>query len=313
MTKLLAFFYTESPLHAGASDSLGVIDLPIQREAHTGYPVVWGQSLKGALRQAARHHPDWDDAAVTAVFGSEVSPGQDLTPGLMSVGDAQLVALPVPTLNRTFAWVTSTIALGRLARKYHALGRTPVPTVPDVSADAVTLDREWAGKQALGPAVARVISEPEEHVAQLRTWAAIVGADAFGTDETFKPFRDKFSRDLLLVNSDVMSILVREGTEATARVQLDSNKTVVEGALFYSEYLPTETVLAASLTLRPVHAKDKPDKVDEEETHRLLTLVRGLLHGDDATLLQVGGDETIGKGLVWCRLIEQQTSGKEGC
>ena len=83
MTKLLAFFYTESPLHAGASDSLGVIDLPIQREAHTGYPVVWGQSLKGALRQAARHHPDWDDAAVTAVFGSEVSqaktsPGPDV-------------------------------------------------------------------------------------------------------------------------------------------------------------------------------------------------------------------------------------------
>ncbi|MEY9214321.1 type III-B CRISPR module RAMP protein Cmr4 [Thermobifida halotolerans] len=308
MTELLAFFYTESPLHAGASDSLGVIDLPIQREAHTGYPVVWGQSLKGALRQAAQEHPDWNDADVAAVFGSEVSPGQATTPGLLAVGDAQLVALPVPTLHRTFAWVTSAVALGRLARKYRALGREPAPAVPDVSAEAVAVDAAWTGEQALGPVVARVVSEPAEQVERLRAWAAAVRADAFDADTAFEPFRAKFSRDLLLVDSQVMGVLVEECTEVTARVQLDDAKTVSHGP-FHSEYLPTETVLAASLTLRPVRSGNG---VDDAATRRHRDLVRGLLHGDGATLLRLGGDETLGKGLVWCRLAERRTTGAGG-
>ncbi|MGJ3558957.1 hypothetical protein ACR6C2_08235 [Streptomyces sp. INA 01156] len=71
------------------------------------------------------------------------------------------------------------------------------------------------------------------------------------------------------------------------RVQLNGGKTVAHGP-FHSEYLPAETLLAASLTLRP-------------STSPLYTreLVR-LLHNQ---LIQVGGDETIGKGLVWCRLV----------
>ena len=133
MTEFLLYLYAESPVHAGAADSVDVLDLPVQREASTGYPVIWGQSLKGALRQGAREAAGWD-GLVTRVFGSE--PGDrtgdgGTTPGLLAVGDAQLVAMPVPTLRRTFAWVTSEIALGRLARKYRALGRE-APAVPDV-------------------------------------------------------------------------------------------------------------------------------------------------------------------------------------
>ena len=53
MTQYLLYLYAESPVHTGAADSVDVLDLPVQREAATGYPVIWGQSLKGALRQAA--------------------------------------------------------------------------------------------------------------------------------------------------------------------------------------------------------------------------------------------------------------------
>ena len=53
MTEFLLYLYAESPVHTGAAGSLDVLDLPVQREAATGYPVIWGQSLKGALRQAA--------------------------------------------------------------------------------------------------------------------------------------------------------------------------------------------------------------------------------------------------------------------
>ena len=157
MTELLLYLYAESPVHAGAADSLGALDLPIQREATTAYPVIWGQSLKGALRQAATD-AGWDRDLLTLVFGSP-PPGADsggaqnrgagaddaapeggqaggsrrqpaLTAGGLAVGDAQLVAMPVPTLQQTFAWATSGLALARLARKYRPLDVPPLPEPP---------------------------------------------------------------------------------------------------------------------------------------------------------------------------------------
>lgn len=301
MIEFLAFLYTESPLHAGASDSIGMIDLPIQREAHTGYPVVWGQSLKGVLRQTAA--ASWEDPSdVTAVFGSAVSPGQPTSPGLLSVGDAQLIAMPVPTLTRTFAWATSALALGRLARKYKVSGYGPVPAVPTDPAGpvgAVSVAEHWKGEQALGPLVIRTDTEPQGQKDLMQQWSTRIGGDAFGSDQVFRHFREKFATDLLLVDSDAMRTLVEECTEVTTRVHLDEGKTVKNGP-YHSEYLPTETLLAVSLTLRFSPA-------GETETQRYSGLVRRLLHGDGATLLRIGGHETLGKGLVWCRLVQTET------
>lgn len=40
MRELLIYFYAESPVHAGASNAEEDINLPIQREAHSRYPVI---------------------------------------------------------------------------------------------------------------------------------------------------------------------------------------------------------------------------------------------------------------------------------
>ena len=46
------FLYLESSLRVGSGEPGYEIDLPIQREAATGYPLVPGSSLKGVLRAA---------------------------------------------------------------------------------------------------------------------------------------------------------------------------------------------------------------------------------------------------------------------
>lgn len=46
----MLFLYTETPLHAGSGSSVSAIDQPIQREAHTGYPMVQASGMKGSLR-----------------------------------------------------------------------------------------------------------------------------------------------------------------------------------------------------------------------------------------------------------------------
>ncbi len=48
------FMYVESSLRVGSGEDRLEVDLPIQREAATGYPVLPASSLKGVLRARAR-------------------------------------------------------------------------------------------------------------------------------------------------------------------------------------------------------------------------------------------------------------------
>src|SRR6187549_1559082 len=89
----------ETPVHAGGSESLGVVDLPIQREAATRLPVIWGQSLKGALRDALRAALSEEEDK--GIFGSR-PPGDgggagELSRGGVAIGDAQLLLFPAAT------------------------------------------------------------------------------------------------------------------------------------------------------------------------------------------------------------------------
>lgn len=291
MTQYLLYLYAESPVHTGAADSAGVLDLPVQRESTTGYPVIWGQSLKGALRQAASE-ANWGSTRISAVFGSEIADlAEDggTNPGTLRVGDAQLVAMPVPTLRRTFAWITSETALSRLARKYKLLGRQ-APALPGVASDAAAAaTAAWSGNEVMGPCL--VPMDVQRH--ELAEWARRIADDVLGWDAVFGPFADKLREDLVVAGSELVSVLLRECTEQSVRVQLGDSKTVKNGP-FYSEYLPAETIMAAVLTLR------EPGDTEENQS-----ALRGLL---DKKPLQVGGDETIGKGLVWSRLLEAGAS-----
>lgn len=331
MPRALLFLYAESPVHAGADTSLGAVDLPIQREAATKLPVIWGQSLKGALRAHARDA--WSDrpGLVEDVFGSpppgvEDDGGRDaraangaprrpgaLSPGKLSVGDAQLVAFPVPTLREIFAWVSSPLLLGRLARRAALAGFTGMPPLPvgdppgepnggesdgrsdsrsDSRSDGTQEGRADGGRvdvfaagtgwhdadTLIGPYVTR----PGENRAT-RRWADWLADSALPTGESAGYFAGKMRTDLLTVPDGALVEITRECIELTPRVQLSAEKTVQNGP-FYSEFLPAETVLAALLEASADH----------------LAALRTLLDGQ---VLRLGGNETIGKGLLWCRWL----------
>ena len=61
------FMYVESSLRVGSGEDRLEVDLPIQREAATGYPVLPASSLKGVLRaRAGRSKPPWKCSACSA-------------------------------------------------------------------------------------------------------------------------------------------------------------------------------------------------------------------------------------------------------
>lgn len=287
MPSALLFLYAESPVHAGADSSLGVLDLPIQREAGTGLPVIWGQSLKGALRSHFR--PLWPPANLVELFGAEPpaagsSAGGSLKPGTLSVGDAQLAAMPVPTLVDTYAWVTSSLVLGRLERKAGLVGLSTPSKSVNKTADknCLVAGTQWAQPiTVLGPYV--VNGRHDDAVAE---WARWLSTTALSPTAIPKFFRAKLETDLIAVADSVLVAITNECAELAPRIQLEQKSKTVKHGPFYSEYLPTETILAALLEFEnPQHLND-------------------LRNGLDNHVLRIGGDETIGKGLMWCRFAE---------
>lgn len=280
MDRRLLVLLAETPVHAGGSDSLGAVDLPIQREATTGLPVIWGQSLKGALRQSAR---DAGMSAEVAVFGAEPpapdTPGGDLTKGEVAIGDAQLLLFPAPSLRNSFAWVTSPLLLGRLRRRASLLGVTTTTTLAISTGDTAAGTAGWAGQQVLGAFIQNVV----EHGGVARLGAAL-STLACPDGPEFDFTRGKLGTDVLVLSDDgTMAELTRSGTDVVARVQLDPVAKTVKHGPFYSEHLPAETVLTAVLA-GPA------------------SQLAGLAELLDGKPLQLGGDETIGKGVLWCRV-----------
>jgi CRISPR-associated protein Cmr4 len=83
-------------------------------------------------------------------------------------------------------------------------------------------------------------------------------------------------------------------TEVITRVRIDrKTKTVENGALWTEEHLPTDTLLYVPLYANK--GRKKHSQVDEQQ---VLDQIAAL----NNTHLQLGGDETVGRGIVRIRL-----------
>ena len=115
--------YTETPLHCGAESATGYVDLPVQRERHTGYPLIPGSTIKGVLRDEMKSDERLGKDGVRDIFGADSTDEKAPSPGIVSFGDGLLVAFPVRSSGAPFHWVTCPFVLERVFR---ALGATDV-------------------------------------------------------------------------------------------------------------------------------------------------------------------------------------------
>jgi CRISPR-associated protein Cmr4 len=324
-TAEILFIHAQTGLHPGSGTALGTVDLPIQRERHTQWPVIPGSTLKGILRDAIRekvrgnHQPEYetqaeiggtrqvlkrsqrrvaneDDADLVAVFGPGKVEQDTSHAGALSLTDARILAFPVRSLKGVFAWVTCPAVLERLKRDLN-LGRKDgnalgLPTGPG---------KDKALCQQNGPLLLDgnklVLEEFEfERTGDADPVARWVSQRAVADEATQK----RLQSHLVILHDDDFTHFVRHATEVVARVGLDyERKTVKTGALFYEEFLPAETlfysVVLTNASRRDGHAKNSGD-------------IMKYLHDNLPPILQIGGDETIGKGLCAVRL----DGGKDG-
>ncbi|HWP34531.1 MAG TPA: type III-B CRISPR module RAMP protein Cmr4 [Thermodesulfobacteriota bacterium] len=291
----------ETSVHAGVGTQVGVVDLPIQRERHTGWPTIYGSGLKGVLRDEAKA-AGWQDDEIRTVFGPEPDrPGgsqEERRAGSLAISDARVLLFPVRTAGMAFAWITCPLALARLARDADHTGLpTPpqVPGTPEPGRRALVVPG-WPGRER-GVFVEEFVydAEPSKPLEELGRWIAdhlVPAASAYGY------WRKQLTAALALVHDDDFTDFVRHATEIVTRVRLkDEVKTVEGGALWTEEHLPADTLLYAFAgAWRSNGAAPESVKTPEAVMERLRALVEARV------VIQVGGKETVGRGFVALRL-----------
>jgi CRISPR-associated protein Cmr4 len=289
----LLFLHALTAMHPGSGTALGIVDLPVQRERHTGWPTIPGTSLKGVLKAEARAKGTLTNGQLAAVFGPETN-AADEHAGAIAFTDARLLAFPVRSLKGVFAWVTCPEALSRLRRDLVLTHLEKLPHVPD------------GGERAVVAKGSPLCQEKSLVLEEFAFDNVVEGADAIASWIADNAVRDDDSKErlkkrLVIVGDNEFAHFVQHATEVTARIALDyETKTVREKALFYEEFLPAETlfysVVLAEKSRRPKNGMEAKDV--------LKTLV-------DLSLetIQIGAGETIGKGLCAVRFAAGDGAG----
>lgn len=287
MKRLSFLLHALSPLHCGTGQGVDIIDLPIARMHATGIPFVPGSSLKGVPRDAA----SGDAEKLFAVYGPDTINASD-NAGALVVGDARLLLLPVRSFRGAFCWVTSPLLL-HLATRDFSQDRADVPSnVPTLtqrgaiigSIPQVNLHR---GKLYL-----------EDIDLSLQEGRSTSIADAwlnFLCHLLPKSERSLLKSRFAIVDDETMAFLWETATQVDARNRINEKGVVVDGALWYEESLPPETILVGQLaaeTTRRHGVNLPPDQVFA------YAFPPGLSH-----TYQVGGKATVGRGI--CKIYAQ--------
>ena len=251
----------ETSIHPGSGRSLGVIDLPVAREAATDYPVVVGSSLKGALRDKAKSTEGIDATERRRAFGEQNAAG-----GLLA-SDARLLLLPVRSLTSAYLWITCPHVIERFFRDVRRAGTDTRWEIPAVGNGEILTNARGSD-----------VFLEERHFRVPRG----LDRQLVSALESMIPHRDtaeRLSGQLAVLHDDDFAWFARYGLSVQARNRLDDTRKTSQ-SLWYEETLPPDTVMYALIAGRTDADLELLDRLFPERDR----------------YLQVGGNETVGQG-----------------
>ena len=291
MKTRLFHLHALSALHCGTGQSAGVVDLPIARAKATKLPMVPGSSLRGVLRDELEQ----EDA--TTLFGPRLDLRRAVVDaastdgdansfaGACAVGDATLLTLPVRCLAGVVCYATSPFILSRYARDLRRAG-VQVPDVVDLGQSQVAVPQQSVNR-VQGKVVLEDLDLTAKESDTVARWAEMLAGVAYPDDDD-KEAREDFTRRFAVLPDDVMDFLSETGTEVRARIAVNPDTgTVKQGALWYEENLPAESLLWGVFAVTASLRQD--DQRGEDELAKAVPSCR---------LLQLGGKAGVGRGLV---------------
>ncbi len=296
--------HAQTSIHAGTGSSTDVIDLPIQREGHNGWPCIFGSAVKGALRSRAAEEHGKNNPSVIYVFGEDTQKANELA-GAIAVSDARLLLLPVRSLTSQFKWVTCPKAIKRFKLDADRFGFSPAIT------DSFTVGENQAivAESGDGQHHDRIFLEEYGFNTEKRSLDQLI--------EVILPLMkdvDKADliKQLVIISDDNFTHLCQHATPVNAHIAIESDTKIVKnGALWYEETLPPETLLYFGISAVDSRNRRKDDTNTTDEPKLTAAQVIGAVTDmlKKSPWLQVGGNETVGMG--WCAFSEFSDDKKE--
>jgi CRISPR-associated protein Cmr4 len=260
----LAYLYLISPLHTGGTSQEGNL-VGIAREAHTEFPYLPSSTVRGRFRAATAPNERnylWgntlDDVAD--------SRGDNLTQGILWIGDASILWFPIPSLSHGVVWVTSPFLL----RRWMRLTNTNLP-IPDAGSFSAGNRNNLYLKDAIFQS---------RDLQQWKNWRDYLPQK---NDETNAV--DTISEALILSERDCQ-VLIQSSLWRQVKIKLNEQKNV-DGGFRYEEAIPPETLMYfpwGSTTIANGNGVQA-----REFFQSLITSDR---------VWQIGGQESLGRGFV---------------
>ncbi len=284
----IAIMYAVTPCHAGSGSALGVVDLPIQRERHTNWPMIQASGVKGAFRAnfdrfknniADKEQIKDFEKLTESVFGTSSDGGYA---GSLSISDAKILAFPMRSNASPFVWITCPAVLKRLEKDLSVANFDSIEF--DSSKFSASDDKAISlGKSGLKGNV--LLEDYEVQVADTEI-------EEFSKIASF--FKD--AERLLLVSDEVFNYGVSNCTQIMAQIKIDSKTgTTQDGSLRYQEELPSDTIMYTV-----IHWGDSKNSL--EDKLKAETIKKFITEEVIANHIQIAGDETCGRGvfqLAW--------------
>ena len=143
----------------------------------------------------------------------------------------------------------------------------------------------------------------EEKTSQLAKWLA---DKIFPKNVAYSFWKEKLKKDLVILEDDDFIQFVKTSTEVITRTRISNETgTVVPGALWTEEYLPQDTILysLAMFTSPRVKEEEKKGIFKADTPEKEAQLVYEFFKQGLPQVIQIGGNQTIGKGFVRLKLL----------
>ena len=361
--KKVIFFKAISPVHMGAGQGLEHIDLPIQREVHTKFPIFYASGIKGAFRQYALEKaygelignetikeavkeilnllvkteenqqiverlitlslldkwvegfPEKENDDEIETYKNELKNdirgqllkllelkeedieedkidkylngiveeilkiikilahifGSQNKRGAITFSDGMILFFPVKSLKGVFAYTTSPLVLERF--KQFLKREFPIrrPSQGNIYASQ------------------NLVFQDEKVVLEEFEFKQIGNClDVLENTKIPCELENQIKERFAIVDDDTFTYFVENFTEVVTRIKINPETgTVNQGSLWTEEYLPAESVMYS------LYFENKP--LSEEHRKYLPT---------DGELINIGGDQTVGKGFVKLHIVE---------
>jgi len=299
-----------SPVHCGIGQGLNDIDLPTARNSVSGHPIVPASSIKGVLKDEFINNglgekigkkvddKNWKEKA-RLLFGDITIESDSKViefASSLSVGDANLLALPVRSFFGTFAYLSSPYSLQQLKNLYRRTDLTvQIPGIPTIGLrddngcyKAIITENSLLKQDSNNSIYLEemdLLIEKENDLAD--KWANFIAPLFFNDTEGQDIFKKRFA----VVDDNALNFSCNCGLPVDARTSIDQETgTVKDGALWYEETVPPESLFVGIMGVNRSYGSNSDKKISATDLANFFTT--------DSIYCQIGGKATTGKGFV---------------